>query len=180
MQSTLSYAVLKKYPGDIFFETGSNNGLGIDVAIKAGFTKIYSLEIDEKYYNLCKEKYKDNKNVFLFLGSSINLLYDIASKLSGKIVFWLDGHIDSCVCNTVHDYPLEYEILQIGKLPYKSHNILIDDIRYCETTIIEQNKNLKLPSLNQIKARILKINNSYKFKFEDTFEAKEAILAATV
>lgn len=46
-----------KHPGDIFIETGTHIGTGVDLAIEAGFQKIHSCELDVTYFRMCIDKF---------------------------------------------------------------------------------------------------------------------------
>ena len=85
--------IFNKYNYNSYFiETGSYYGGGIEFAIEAGFKNIISIEITQKYYELCKEKFKNNKNVKIVLGDSVKELGNILSKINKPVTFWLDGH----------------------------------------------------------------------------------------
>lgn len=159
---TISLNVLKKYKNDYFVETGSHIGSTIDLSIKVGFKHIRSVELSEKYYKLCKEKYKNNKKVKLYLGASEDLLYDMISDLDGEITFWLDGHYskgDTALGNTWT--PLLKEIENISKHKIKTHTILIDDIRCFGKEAFDYLEK------DTIKNKIKKINKNYTFTYED-------------
>lgn len=40
---------------DWFIETGSYIGLGIDLALQSGFSKVFSIELTDHYHNACVE-----------------------------------------------------------------------------------------------------------------------------
>ena len=81
-----------KYKNEYFVETGCFIGDGIDNAIAANFNNIISIELADKYYQICKNKYKDNVNINIILGDSALILYDVIKNIDSKITFWLDGH----------------------------------------------------------------------------------------
>jgi len=115
---------------DYFIETGSYLGNGIQNAIDAGFKYIYSIELSDKYYNICKEKFSNNPNVTIIKGDSCEVLYDVIKNINEPITFWLDGHY-SCEDTALgkHWAPLIQELEQIKNHPIKNHTILIDDMR---------------------------------------------------
>ena len=120
---------LSKYLRNNFIETGSSNGDGIQLAIDCGFKNIFSIEINEERYFFCKNRFKDNKNVNLYLGDSLDKLIDILLKISEPSTFWLDAH----PCSRKEMYgkivcPVLIEIELILKNNLK-HHILIDDKR---------------------------------------------------
>ena len=46
--------IFQKYINNYFIETGSYLGDGIQQAIDAGFKNIISIELSDKYFNICK------------------------------------------------------------------------------------------------------------------------------
>ena len=120
----------KKYPNEYFIETGSYFGGGILLAIEAKFKNIISIELSEKYYNICKGNFKQHNNVHLYLGSSEKVLKDVMGDIDKPITFWLDGHYsggDTGRGELISPLMLELEV--IGNHPIKNHTILIDDLR---------------------------------------------------
>ena len=54
--------IFKDYKNNNFFlETGAYYGVGIQQALDAGYENIVSIELSEHYYNLCKQKFQNNK-----------------------------------------------------------------------------------------------------------------------
>lgn len=104
---------------------------------------IYSIELIEEYYNYCSEKFKNNKNVFLFNNTSSNGLQEIFSKYSvGHCLFWLDAHLPNYYKNNFsNEYeknkklliPLEDEIRIIVEKKNVTNDVfIIDDLRIYE------------------------------------------------
>jgi len=122
--------VLKKYLNPIFVETGTQNGDGVDLALKAGFETIYSIEVKQSLYLKCVERFKDNKNVKLFCGDSIEVLPKILKELKQGVTFWLDAHINGRKDRVLGKYscPIIQELDLILPFPFKK-TILIDDVR---------------------------------------------------
>jgi len=48
-----STELFQKYPNPVFIETGSCHGTGIQQALDAGFTEIYSIELSSIFYEEC-------------------------------------------------------------------------------------------------------------------------------
>jgi hypothetical protein len=65
-----SIETFKKYLNPIFIETGSWIGDGIQQASDAGFKKIISIELSDKYYNYTTDRFSKNENVKVVLGDS--------------------------------------------------------------------------------------------------------------
>lgn len=161
-----------KYKNPIFVETGCFNGDGIQQAIDANFTQIYSIELADKYYNHCVMRFQTNKNVHLFLGDSSTLLSLVIEQIDEPITFWLDGHNSwgdtarGCV-NT----PILDELEAIKNHPIKTHTILIDDVRQFGTIHFD------FIELQDIVNLLQEINPNYKLKFEDGFVANDVLVA---
>ncbi len=76
----------------IYVETGSCYGGSINRALQAGFEKIRSCEVFDKFYNHCLEAFKDNDKVKLYLGESRHELSVMLSDLTEPAVIFLDAH----------------------------------------------------------------------------------------
>lgn len=158
----------------IFVETGSYIGKGIKSAMRAKFKEIHSIELSEKYYNICKNKFINNSQVNMHLGDSGKILFDIISGINEPITFWLDGHCsggdtalgESCTA-------LLQELEQIKRHPIKSHTILIDDVRLFGT------KEFDYISKETIIEKLLEINPNYKISYQNG-HVKNDILVAKV
>lgn len=175
MSWTLTPSLLKNYISDVFLETGTFQGEGIQLAIDLGFKEIHSLEIKDSYYQNALNKFKDNKNVFLHKGDSSLDLLKICKQISEdkKITFWLDGHDGvQGSSGTDSENPLLKELCQIKQLEVKTHNILIDDVR-CFGNLLKHTK-------EEIEGFIKDININYNIKYCDSKVADNDILAATV
>lgn len=159
--------ILKKYYNDIFIETGTNNGTGVENALAADCKTIHSIEIVESLYEYCKNKFQANSGVHLYCGDCLEVLPKILENINEPVTFWLDGHY-SGEGTGKGEYPnpvlQELEIIKNHKI--KTHNILIDDMRCWK----KNNKHIFIDEdgfdENDIKNKILEINPNYKFKYE--------------
>ena len=119
---TLPLSVLKKYRQPCFVETGTFRGGAIHTALEAGCDRIYSTEISDFYHAEVAAKYKDNKNVHLFHGDSLDMLPRMLLEVDEPAVFWLDAHYETT--------PVLEELACISKHKYAArHTIMIDDVR---------------------------------------------------
>ena len=126
---------------ECFVETGTENGNGVDHALKYDFFKeIHSVEINEKFYDFCSQKYKHIDRVKLWFGSSEEKMSEILESISGlnSCLFWLDAHLPSDPGSRfLHDrednnieFPLEKELQLIKeRRDTASDYFLIDDLR---------------------------------------------------
>ena len=84
--------LFEKYPNPIFIETGSMGGDGIKQALDEGFKVIYSIELAEKWYLHCVERFKKVPGVHMINGDSGELLEGLLKIIDKPTTFWLDGH----------------------------------------------------------------------------------------
>jgi hypothetical protein len=119
---------------NVFIETGSELGRGIESALKAGFEKVYSIELDPKFYNHCKEKFKDDNRVNLILGDSLQELPKLLQKIEDpNFLLWLDAHwsMDGYAGEMMHDFlPKEMQTLLQYKNKLKNAVVMIDDMNH--------------------------------------------------
>jgi hypothetical protein len=152
-------------------ETGSWHGDGIQQAIDEGFTEIYSIELSHALHERCNDRFKDNKFVTLIEGDSHLVLDAVLKPINDQITFWLDGHFsgDDTVMGKFNS-PLMQELDCIARHHIKTHTILIDDMR----DWYKANHGF---DVNMIKGKILAINPSYKFSFEDGVVPNDILVA---
>lgn len=165
----------ENFKNECFVETGSYEGEAIQRAQKAGFQKIYSIEISPKHYNICKNKFSYNPNIKLFLGDSADILYDVIKNINSTITFWLDGHYSGGETGKGKSYtPILKELDQIKKHHIKNHTILIDDMSCCNTIWFDY------ITREQIIDKIKQINHKYEISYIDGLYRKNNILVAQI
>lgn len=169
-----SFEVFSKYKSPSFVETGTYLGEGIELAIKAKYQNIYSIEINPKLYFFCKNKFENFRNVYLFQGDSSKKLWEIIRPIQTRITFWLDGHYSEGVKLTKRFSPIIAELNSIKRHPIKNHIIMIDDVRDFGT------RSFDLVTLDEIISKIKEINPNYKIVFENCPTAKNDILVAYI
>lgn len=125
-----SFDIFCQYLSPVFVETGSYMGDGIQQALNAGFNKVISIELSDKYHAHCQQRFMGDSRVTLVKGDSAFVLYESIKEVDDKITFWLDGH-HSCGDTALgaHWAPLIQELDQIKKHHRNDHIILIDDMR---------------------------------------------------
>lgn len=166
--SSLSLDLVKKFKNDcsIFFETGTNTGKGIEVALAAGFERIISIDIEEKFVQACAIKFQTHKNLSVLHGDSGKDILTLLQNIEGKTMFWLDGHAE-------YSIPLLQELQQIAKLQRHDHVIMIDDVRMFGTPLWN---NL---SQNEVLVSLYAINAKYNISYHDSPNGVKDILVAS-
>lgn len=149
---------------NIFIETGTYIGEGVKKAISSGFTKIISIELDKKRYEICKNKFENNDNVEIILGDSGKVLPNILKNINQPCTFFLDAHY--CVDNAEISEkwcPLNEELDAIRNHHIKNHTILVDDIRCMDNSGLMVNNINDYFKINEIKIKevIHKFNDIY-------------------
>ncbi|MEN6553995.1 MAG: hypothetical protein ABFC34_14035 [Methanobacterium sp.] len=90
--------ISRKGDRKVFIETGTADGDGVDIAIKVGFEKIYSIELNPELHKKCVEKfnteeYKNyNCEINLICGNSEIELPKILENIDEPFILWLDAH----------------------------------------------------------------------------------------
>lgn len=170
-KTSLSYELLSKNVNNIFFETGTNTGKAIEVALKCGFKKIISVDIEKYYVDMAKNKFTSEKfdgiEFDFYLGDSKDVIGNVLPNIKEKITFWLDGH-------SMFSVPLVEELDLIYKHSIKDHTIIIDDVNMFGS-----------PEWNYLKEsdiidRIKSINQKYEISYHDSVYGKNCVLLASV
>jgi hypothetical protein len=152
----LSYDQLfKKYKGNhnLFFETGTHKGDGVQNALDMGFKEVVSIEILPEFYKECQSRFdkeiKENK-VHLFLGDSNERMEEMLELIKEPSLIFLDGHFNN-------GDPLWKELETLKNHPIKNHTIIVDD----------------MPNYfgngEKVKEKLLEINPNYNFTYEDSY-----------
>lgn len=132
---------IDKHGCNVFMETGTGVGTGLDHATKYPFERLYSVEINETLFDRAQEKYLRNEKVHLMCGESSRAVGMALSKEQGNtFLFWLDAHFpgadfqlgkyDDDIPDNVK-MPLYDELVEISTEKTK-HVIIIDDLQLYE------------------------------------------------
>lgn len=150
---------------NVFVETGSYLGDGIQMACDAGFKKIISIEISEQFCKNCSERFKDVDRVRIVQGDSSDILGDVIGNINEPITFWLDGHYSGGdLPKGKYLSPLIQELEYIRRHPINIHTILIDDV-WCWRDM--DNKYHNGFNVDFLVKSILEINSNYEILFID-------------
>jgi len=153
---------LFQYPNDIFVETGSGHGGGIQSALKYGFKEIHSIEINKESYDFCVGFF-NNKNLHLYLGDSLVILPQILANIKTKATFLLDAHVGrmnqehgELICPVLEELKM---IIGHSKILGIKHSILIDDVRFFSGKV----DFFSYISVSDIKNLVDSLDSTYKF-----------------
>jgi len=190
----LKQSILQKYTNEIFVETGTYAGNGIQTALDCGFTKIYSIESDEKFAEMARNRFSkeiEENKVEIIIGDSAQVLPEVLNKIDKPATFWFDAHFETRGSEHEADIneieivtrcPILFELEALKNHPIKNHKILIDDI----TVFNGFRKSLGYESAwgkditeQQIIDKILSINSEYEITYDAGFVPND-ILVATV
>jgi hypothetical protein len=127
----------------VFVETGTYMGDSLDYASSFGFEDMYSIELLDKFYNLCTQRFSKNRQIKLIKNNSIDGLIELLPQLTKKnCLFWLDAHLPDFYDNSFgNDYlnnkeifiPLEKELRIIKESKNIENDVfIIDDLRIYE------------------------------------------------
>ena len=122
--------IFAQAPNPIFVETGSYLGDGIQAALDAGFQRVISIELSDKYFGISTRRFQNDSRVTIVQGDSALILGQVIADISTPITFWLDGHYSAGdTARGVVMIPLLEELHSIAAHPIKRHTLLIDDMR---------------------------------------------------
>lgn len=136
---------ISKYKCNIFVETGTGKGFGLQYAMKYKFDRLYSIEIMKELYDFNVKKFNNTpSNIFLLNDNSLNGIDYIFNNVTDNdvILFWLDAHFpgaDFQINSYLDNFdkkirtPLEDELsLIFKKKPNNKYVFIIDDLRIYE------------------------------------------------
>lgn len=165
----------------VFIETGSHVGQGIESALKAGFTKIKSVEADPLLYRKCLERFGNYLYVDVYFGLSTDMLPEMLEGVDCPAVFWLDAHA-SGEGTFAHDDVMEKR----GKSELSQDNVLTKEIEIIlahrtDHIILIDDQYGDNPENSRYRKTLLKANPKYHFSFYDRQEGdlfyKDKVLA---
>jgi hypothetical protein len=124
-QMILDFA--KAFHTDTLIETGTYLGDMI-YAMKDQFKDIYSIELSEELHNRAKAAFKAYHHIHLIAGDSAVALENVLTGITGRCLFWLDGHYSAGITalGNVRS-PVRAELDAILRHSIRDHVILIDD-----------------------------------------------------
>ena len=92
------------------------------------FSRIFSIELDDKLYMKAKERFSKYKHISIIHGDSSEVLPSLLNNISERALFWLDAHYSGGItAKGKLETPIVQEIDHILGHPNSDHIILIDD-----------------------------------------------------
>jgi hypothetical protein len=119
------FARFKPY-ADVFVETGTFRGDGVQRALDAGFKKVQTIESDLGLHEKATARFFHDARVWTYCGPSETLLEVLCERIDKPAVFFLDAHWSGWGEPT--PLPLLGELRAIATRPYKDV-VIIDDMR---------------------------------------------------
>ena len=167
---------LTKYKrNDIFIETGTYIGNGLNCALQAGYRKCYSIEIHKRFFDNAMIRFLPEimaDQVQLLYGNSETILSQIIKALDEPATFWLDAHISSQYGEQLaKNCPILEELNSIQSNPIKNHTILIDDLN-CFDNYMHDNI-----TLDMVYKCLRRINSNYTFELLDATQPNNILIA---
>jgi len=165
-----SLQLFKNYRNNanIFIETGTFKGEGIEKALEVGFSKVYSCDINQEAVENAINKFS-NQNVIVINQPSQEALKLFFNEINERCVVFLDGHFmpydendenrgfgEDTVKKGLPPCPLMEELGIIAGHHVKGHIILIDDYQCFGTWVFGG------ITLDQVNKKIFGINSNYK------------------
>lgn len=154
----ITSARLLPFKRKFFVETGTYDGDGIKAALGAGFEKIWSVELNERRVEACRNKFVNNSNVTILQGTSGDVLPSILSQLTEPATLWLDAHGEVIPGQPNPHDPIVEELNAIKASGVSDHILLLDDM--WESDTVTQTR-------LRLRERLLSINPKYKIYFID-------------
>lgn len=120
---------IKDFNADNFVETGTYLG-DTPWYLRKHLRRIISIEVHPPLADLARQRFKKVDNVTIAEGDSGAILSDFLTDLSGRTVFWLDGHYSGGITGIGdEECPIFRELSAIISLCKTDWLILIDDAR---------------------------------------------------
>ena len=153
-------------------ETGTYLG---DSAVLLGqsFVQVWTIELAEALWQQAREKHVTATNVHFMHGASQNVLAEVAGKLTGPALYWLDGHWSGgATAGSDNECPVLEEIEAIDATPNAAESaILIDDARLFTAPPPPPHKKEQWPDLMEVCDSLRKNHDRYVTVLQDIIVA---------
>jgi hypothetical protein len=150
----------RKFSCSTFVETGTFYGQMVE-AVRNFFPVVLSVELSHSLYEHNLRRFSGCSNVRLFEGDSAKLMDEMIRYISGRAMFWLDGHYSGPgTAKGETECPVMAELNVIEKHPRNDHCILIDDADCFDEP------SHTYPKLGEVRQQLLEINHKYDITVE--------------
>ena len=133
---------IDKYTLQVFVETGTGRGVGLNYALQFNFKKLFSIEINEQLYKENRQRINDSR-CCLINKNSIDGLREVMTQIDKEgTLFWLDAHFPGADFKYASyddehpkeiKYPLESELqLLCSTRSIQNDVFIIDDLQLYE------------------------------------------------
>lgn len=151
---------VSKYNLSILVETGTYRG-EMTEALHDHFSKIYSIELSEKYAKNAQRYFRGSKKVKIIQGDSGDVIGELIKVIDQPTLFWLDGHYSADdTAKGLKSTPIMEELDHILRAEDMHHVILIDDARAF-------GKSEDYPSMDELKSFITSLRKNVEISTED-------------
>jgi hypothetical protein len=119
----------ERYGLRVLVETGTHRGDMVE-GMKGRFDQIFTIELSDRLYRLCKERFQRAKHIHVIHGDSGEMLEELVPRLHQPTLFWLDGHYSgSKTAKGSKETPIAEELrhIMLGMKP--SFVVIVDDAR---------------------------------------------------
>jgi hypothetical protein len=157
-----SYELIK-FPNRVFVEAGSYIGDGIASALKSGFEEVYSVDISPFQYDYCQNRFKNEKQVHLYLDDCGIWLDKILNQINEPCTIYLDAN----GWKEQIEHPLDSCIEALVRHGRKDHTILVDDMNNNFRPFDEVQQSLSDPD-NFFTKQLRRINPDYTIYIIDS------------
>jgi len=119
---------IKKFSPGVFIETGTYKGKMV-YAVMPHMKEIYSIELDQMYFEKAKRRFAGYHNIHIIQGQSGEILPKVLVNIEKPCLFWLDAHwSEGSTAKGQTNTPILQELQCIlNHRGAEEHIILIDD-----------------------------------------------------
>jgi hypothetical protein len=165
---------------ETFIETGTYHGNTLQNVL-THFKNIYSVELSQERFYVCKQRFQSQTHVHLFNTTSKQFLQLLCPLLQNRSIFFLDAHYDGIGSDSaVADVwiPISDELDAIALSPIKNHVIIIDDMCCMDNSHYDKNsqKWAGAPGIHVVLDKIQDIHPDYRFY---VFAESDKLIAST-
>jgi hypothetical protein len=120
---------LLRFKADSLVETGTYLGDTVWF-LRRAVPRLYTIELEPRLAALARRRFRHWAHIEVLEGDSGEVLEQLAPTLSGRVVFWLDGHYSSGITGRgAVDSPIWAELTAITRSCRANYSIMIDDAR---------------------------------------------------